>query len=137
MEAWVNKNWIPLISGGLQHCFYGKGYFIFLFENKADKDLIFRSGPYFMGPRGLYLNRWNLSFDSKKDVPSAVPVWVRLPHLPLHYWDDDTLMAIGNALGKYIDKAEPKGPLFACARICVEVDLEKGLPEEVNLQMDG
>ena len=32
-------------------------------ENKEDKDLIFRSGPYFMGPRGLYLNRWTLSFD--------------------------------------------------------------------------
>ena len=40
-------------------------------------------------------------------------------------------------MGKYIDKAEPRGPLFSCARICIEVDLEKGLPEAVNLEMDG
>ena len=64
-------------------------------------------------------------------------VWVHLPHLPLHCWNDESLEAIGNALGKYIDKAYPKEPLFSCARIYVEVDLEKGLPEEVNLFMDG
>ena len=27
--------------------------------------------------------------------------------------------------------------MFSCARICVEVDLEKGLPEVINLLMDG
>ena len=66
-----------------------------------------------MGPRGLYLNCWSLSFDAKKDVPSTVSVWVRLPHLPLHCWNDETLQAIGNSLGNYINKAEPKGPLFS------------------------
>ena len=81
-----------------------------------------------MDHRGLYLNHWSLSFDPKKYVPSAVWVWVRLPHLPLHCWNDKTLQAIGNSLGNYIDKAEPKGSFFSCARICVEVDLEKGLP---------
>ena len=132
MDTWINKNWIPLISEGLQHCFCGKGFFTFLFVNKEDKDLIFRSGPYFMGPRGLYLNRWSSSFDPEKDVPSTVLVWVRLPHLPLHYWNDETLQEIKNSLGNYIDKAEPKGPLFSCARICVEVYMEKGLPEAVK-----
>ena len=102
---------------------------MFLFENKDDRDLIFRSGPYFMGPRAPYLNHWSLSFDLEKDIPSAVSVWVRLPHLPLHYWNDEALQAIRNTLGKYIDKAKPKGPLFSFARVCVEVNLERGLPE--------
>ena len=137
MDVWINKNWMPLISGGLQHCFYGKGFFTFLFENRADRDLIIRSGPYFMGPYGLYLNHWNLSFDSEKDVPLVVLVWVCLPHLPLCYWNDETLQAIGNPLGNYIDKAKPKDPLFSCARINVEVHLEKGLLEAVNIYMDG
>ena len=101
-----------LISGGLQHYFYGKGFFGFLFKNKDDRDLIFRSGPYFMGARGPYLNGWGLSFDPEKDVPSAVSVWVRLPHLPLHYWNDEALQAIGNTLEKYINREETKGPLL-------------------------
>ena len=81
-----------------------------------------------MGPKGLYLNRWSLSFDLEKDVAYVVPVWVCLPHLPLHCWNDETLQAIKNSLGNYIDKVEPKGPLFSCAMIRMEVDLEKGLP---------
>ena len=37
-----------------------------------------------------------------------------------------------NKLGKYIDQIERKEQ-YLCARICVEVDLEIGLPEAINL----
>ena len=36
-----------------------------------------------------------------------------------------------------MDKSEPKASMFSCARICVEVDLEKGLPESIMLSIDG
>ena len=85
-----------------------------------------------MGPQGLYLNKWTPDFDPSLDVPSAVPVWVRLPHLPLHCWNSDSLEAIGNTLGKYIDKDDRKDQ-FSYARIYVEVDLEIGLSEAINL----
>ena len=85
-----------------------------------------------MRPQGLYLNKWTIDFDPMQDVPFAVPVWVRLPHLPLHCWNSSSLKAIGNKLGKCIDRAEPKDQ-FSCARICVEVDLETGLLEAINL----
>jgi hypothetical protein len=38
------------------------GFFAFLFEKKEDRDLIFHSGPYFMGERGMYLNKWTPDF---------------------------------------------------------------------------
>ena len=85
-----------------------------------------------MGPQGLYLNKWSPNFDPTQDVPSAVLFWVRLPHLPLHYWNLDSLEAIENMLGKYIDRDDQKDQ-FSCARICVEVDLETVLPEAINL----
>ena len=132
MEYWILKNWMPLISGGLQHYFCEKGYFVFLFKNKDDSNLIFRSGPYFMGLRGLYLNCWNLSFDLEKDVSSVMSVWVHLPHLPLHCWSSESLETIGNKLSKYIDRADRKDQ-YACARICVEVDLEMDLTKEIKL----
>ena len=97
-----------------------------------DRVPIFRNGPYFMGPQGLYLNKWTPNFDPSQDVPFVVPVWVRLPHLPLHCWNLESLEIIGNKLGKYIDRAERKDQ-YACARICVEVDLEIGLPEAIQL----
>lgn len=88
-----------------------------------------------MGPQGLYLNKWTPEFDPAQDVPLVVPVWVCLPHLPLHCWSPKTLKTIGNTLGKYIDRADRKGK-YSCDRICVEVDLEVGLLEAIKLTME-
>ena len=136
METWVQNNWRPLIKNGVTSYPVGKGYFLFEFISKEDKDLIFRNGPYFMGPQGLYLNRWSLDFDPAIDIPKAVPVWVRLPGLPIHCWNSDSLQTIGNGLGCFIDSADPKGN-YSCARICVEVDLEASLPEAIKLKVKG
>ena len=89
-----------------------------------------------MVPQELYLNKWTSDFDPTQDVPSVVHVWVRLPHLPLHYWNSGFLESIRNKLGKYIDRVERKEK-YSCAIICVEVDLETGLPEAINLTVAG
>ena len=68
-EAWMNRNWKPLIKESVSSFFVGKGYFVFVFESKQDKELIFRNGPYFMGPQGLHLNKWSPDFDPSQDVP--------------------------------------------------------------------
>jgi hypothetical protein len=81
MALWVDRNWKPLIKGQLSHAFCNKVFFAFLFEEKEDKDLIFRSGPYFMGSRGMYLNRWTPDFCLENDVPSNGS-GVGLPSLP-------------------------------------------------------
>jgi len=132
----VERNWNANTQGKIAIHFCGRGYYIFLFEMKEDIDLIFRNGSYFMDSRGLYLNSWTPDFNPEMDVPNAVPVWVRLPHLPLHCWGDDLVKAIGNVVGKYIDRCEPKDNMHACARICVEFDLGKGLPEAIRIKFD-
>jgi hypothetical protein len=87
-----------------------------------------------MGTQGLYLNRWTPSFDPASEVPKDVPIWVRLPNLSIHCWNPTLLQAIGNGLGRYIDRAEPRDQ-YSCARICVEVYLEVGLPEAIKLKV--
>ena len=73
-----------MISKNVASYLVGRGYFLFEFESKEEKELIFRNRPYFMGPQGLYLNSWMPYFDPKVDIPKAVPVRVRLPNLPMH-----------------------------------------------------
>ena len=85
-----------------------------------------------MGPQGLYLNEWTPEFDPEVDTPKVVLVWVKLPNLPMHCWNPKSLQAIGIVLRKYIGMASPKDQ-YACARICVEVDLESGLPKAIKL----
>jgi hypothetical protein len=137
MALWLDQNWRKTIKRQLSTAFCGKGFYVFLFENKTNRDLNFRNGLYFMGTRGMYLNKWTPNFSPENDIPSIVPIWVRLPFLPLHSWNDETIKNIGNALGRFIDRVEPRDGLQSCARLCVEVDLEKGLPKEIHLILDG
>jgi len=39
-------------------------------------------------------------------------------------------------LGTDIDKVKPRDGIFTCVQICVEVSLEKGIPEEIQLSLD-
>jgi hypothetical protein len=128
IDLWIEWNWHPLVQGHMNHFFCGKGFYIFYFEHKEDIDLIVRNGPYFFGPRGLYLNKWTLDFDPENGILSIVSVWVRIPHLPFHFCGDEVLKSISDTLGKFIDKAKPKSSMYSCVGICVELDLEKGLP---------
>jgi hypothetical protein len=127
VEAWMDDRWKSLIQGNVSLFAVGRVFFVFSFSSKVDCDLVFRSGPYFMGSRGLFLAPWTLGFNPESEITIA-PIWVRLPHLPLHLWGPRSLEDIGNKLGHFLDSAEPKGDHFTCARICVEVNLEKGLP---------
>jgi hypothetical protein len=90
-DDWIQRNWKPHLQHGVTCYPVGRGYFIFEFIDKTDRDLIFRNGPYFMGTQGLYLNRWTPDFDPNVDSPKEVPVWVRLPNLPVHCWSYESL----------------------------------------------
>jgi hypothetical protein len=134
VDAWIEERWRPLIQEKVTRSAVGRGFFVFSFSSKEDRDLVFRSGPYFMGSRGLFLAPWTLDFNPGDEI-TAAPVWVRLPHLPIHLWGRSSLEDIGNKLGRFLDSVEPKGDQFTCARICVEVNLEKGLPEAIKLSL--
>ena len=126
--------WKPLMHGIVSLDAVGRFFFAFSFSRKEDRDLVFKYGPYFMGLRGLFLAPWTLDFNPRAEI-TAAPIWVRLPHLPLHIWGKGSLEDIGNKLGRFLDSVEPKGDQFTCARICVEVNLEKGLPEAIQLSL--
>jgi hypothetical protein len=85
----------------------------------------------------MYLNKWKPEFSLENDVPSIMSVWVWFSHLPLHDWNDDAIHYIGNSIGHYIDRVEPKENIFSCARICIEVDLEKGIPKAMVISLDN
>ena len=64
------------------------------------------------------------------DVP---PVWDCLPNIQIHCWTP-SLRTIGDKLGKYIDRVNPKEN-YSCTRICVQFDLEADLPEAIKLMV--
>ena len=67
-----------------------------------------------------------------------MPVWVRLPNFPLPFWHHLVLEDIGNLLGTFVkcDSERKEQGLFTYARICVEIDLSKGLPDKIQLKYE-
>lgn len=57
--------------------------------------------------------------------------------MSLHYWGDNVVRGIGNEIRKFIDKYESKYGIQECTQICVNVDLRKGLPKVVKLEVDN
>jgi hypothetical protein len=74
VDFWLEKNWKPMIKGSLNNYLCGRGFYTFPFKHKEDRDLIFRSSPYFLGARGMYLNKWTLNFSPENDIPFVVLV---------------------------------------------------------------
>ena len=66
---------------------------------------------------------------------NTFPVCVRLLNLPLHLWVDSILEEVGSSLGSFclIDKDSSNVFRTVYARILVEIDVSKGLPDMISV----
>ena len=64
---------------------------------------------------------------------NTVVVWIRLPKLPVEYYDKDSLLKIGNGLGPVlrVDFNTASGARGHFARFCVLLDLDKPLVKTI------
>lgn len=78
-----------------------------------------------------------MNFVPERDTLTSVLVWIRLYSLPLHYWQTESLTAIGNKLGCFFKASEAtrRGKYTAFAQICVEMDLFGALLDELILEV--
>ena len=81
------------------------------------------------------MQHWSPTFKPSTTSISIVPVWVRLPNLPLHLWNAPSLRAIGNAIGQFHNICHNTTKFFKMtyARICVQMDLSTWLLAELNI----
>ena len=83
----------------------------------------------------VLLKPWHPLFDASKERVDIIPIWVRMPALPLHFWDLYHFKWIGDILGtflevdlSYLETNEKK-----VARILVNINLREGLDEYINM----
>lgn len=78
------------------------------------------------------LYRWTKNLVFGKDS-TEVPIWMKLPNLPLVYFNPTFLQRIGNSIGKFLRQDENTAhmQLAVHARICVEMDVAQPLPPRI------
>lgn len=134
IHKWIHSFW----TTNCEILLCSKGFLVVQFDLKEDYQKTIEQGPWFWGRAGLFLTPWFPEFDANTMVVTKMPIWVRLPNLPIPFWHKPMLEDIGNLLGKFIknDTAQQDQGLYTYARICVEIDLSKGLPDRIQLKYE-
>ncbi|KAK1275686.1 hypothetical protein QJS04_geneDACA016795 [Acorus gramineus] len=93
--------------------------------------------PWTLDHRPFILRKWTPQVRMEPERLSSIPLWIRLPNLPLHLWEEDCLSRIGSLLGVplYADSATLRCSQASYARICVEVQASTPLPDSILVEI--
>ncbi|XP_050222758.1 uncharacterized protein LOC126672849 [Mercurialis annua] len=110
-------------------------YFLVKFRNGQDMQSVITGGPWVMLGHYLSVEAWHPEFDCTSDRIRFINAWIRLPRMPIHYYNKKVLRHIGAMVGKvikidYCTEAAERGKF---ARIAVELDLNKPLVSQFRL----
>lgn len=63
-------------------------------KSKRECYLVMTSGPWFMEGQLLAIDEWEPNFVPSRRIIQKVVVWLRLPSLPLEYWEPTSILAV-------------------------------------------
>ena len=113
----------------------GYGFFLLKFSLPDDYNKVFKGAPWLIHGCNISLRPWVPNFKPSQVTITHATVWVRLPELPIEYYDKEVLLRIGAAIGRTvkIDPITEKQARGRFARLCVEVDLRRSLLPQIKL----
>ncbi|XP_058776403.1 uncharacterized protein LOC131650721 [Vicia villosa] len=113
-----------------------EGYFIIRFNSKSDRDMVLVRGLYTIHRKPMFLHEWKADFKMLDDMIRTLPLWVMFPQLPLMFWGEKSIGKISSALGKPLmtDECTAKKLRVSYARVLIEIDVTKELPQYINIR---
>ncbi|XP_075083460.1 uncharacterized protein LOC142167200 [Nicotiana tabacum] len=115
---------------------HNEGYFIVKFTCKEDQNEVLFSGPYTINNKPIITKTWTPNFNFDEEVLKIIPLWIKLPNLPLNCWSMNSLSEIGSGLGNplYADDCTTKVERVSYARILIEMYVTQPMPTNVTLE---
>ncbi|KAF7133573.1 hypothetical protein RHSIM_Rhsim09G0202100 [Rhododendron simsii] len=113
----------------------GDHFVLVRFQSPSDMIKVLNEGPWFIGPHYITIRKWEPEFDTSKAKISTSVIWVRLPGLPIEFYDKEMLLKIGAKIGKLlkIDFRTENNEKVKFAHLCVQVDLSSSLISKVRV----
>ncbi|CAN0878194.1 hypothetical protein LINGRAHAP2_LOCUS12346 [Linum grandiflorum] len=114
--------------GQIQVTDASNAFFIVRFSDPNDYQLAAFRGPWKIYDYYITVARWSPDFDETALIRKVL-TWIRLPKLPIQYFNNVAVSRIGDSIGRTVrlDLATEEGARGRFARVCVEVDLSKPL----------
>jgi len=90
---------------------------------------------YSINNKPMILKQWCPEFDFNVEFLTELPLRVKFPSLPTSCWSRDSLSRIASVIGvpKYADECTTKQTRISFARILIEVNVTKPLPDKVTV----
>lgn len=111
-----------------------KGFYVARFYSEADYNRVLEEGPWIIMGHYLTVMKWKPNFRPSLVKITSNLVWIRLPKVPLEFFNDTSLRRVGNSFGRVvkIDQTTVGSARGRFARIFVELDLSTPLIPMVN-----
>ncbi|KAG5576616.1 hypothetical protein H5410_056750, partial [Solanum commersonii] len=112
------------------------GYFVVRFANAEERDMVLCSGPHHLLRSSVIMKPWVAEFNFKEEILTTIPLWVKLPNMPLNCWNLVVLSKIGSSLRTplYADECTTQTSRISFARILVEVDVTRPLAKVIKIK---
>ena len=110
-------------------------FFLIRFRSARDAVDALTKGPWIIMGHYLTVQPWSPSFDFTKTVLDQVTVWIRLPGLAVHLYNQKVLQKLGQMVGTVIkiDSNIASSTRGRFARLAVSVSLDKPLVSQFEL----
>ncbi|CAN1792134.1 hypothetical protein LINPERHAP1_LOCUS19553 [Linum perenne] len=121
LRRWLEFLWAK--RGRIQVADLSNDFFLVRFSDVDDYHRAAFDGPWKMFDYYITVARWTPEFNEEEPIQTIL-TWVRLPKLPIHFFNKTVVSRIGDHIGKTVrlDLARAR-----YARVCVEVDFSKPL----------
>ncbi|CAN1186554.1 hypothetical protein LINPERHAP2_LOCUS38176 [Linum perenne] len=105
-------------NGNIQVSDASNSYFLVRFSDAADYQRAAFQGPWKIFDYYFSVARWTPSFNEEEPF-GTILTWVRLPKLPIHYFNQVVVTRIGNCIGRTVrlDLATSEGARGRYARV--------------------
>ncbi|KAJ8547700.1 hypothetical protein K7X08_011286 [Anisodus acutangulus] len=133
MLKFVNQNWNKVASP--DEFLHEEGYYVLKFQSIEDMHEVLYSGPYTINNKPIILKPWTVDFDLHQEFPNEIPLWITLHNFPMSCWSYQLLSRIASLIGKplFADECTFKKKRISYARILIEVNITRPLPDEVGV----
>lgn len=144
LEIKLTRDWAK--TGKIKIIDMPRGFYAVQFDSDDDYNNALFKGPWMIADHYILVQRWRRNFLKNARTEKKVVVWVRIPELPLEFYNKKFLTLMGNQLGKLlkIDALTSFQSRGHFARICIEMDLSKLVVpqvavrgETINLEYEG
>lgn len=110
-------------------------YFMVRFYERGDYIHVLEGGPWTIMGHYLTISKWQPYLNPSESKIENTLVWLRLPGLPVEFFNKELLMEIGSVVGRpvKVDDYTISGTRGKYARVCVELDLSRTLVPQIKL----